>query len=58
MVDVIGIYLALSSCDGRAKARPRGATPRPWSGAEARGPHARRAAAKRIYPKYEVRGSG
>ena len=35
MVDVIGIYLALSSCDGLAKAQPRGATPRPQSGAEA-----------------------
>ena len=35
-----------------------GATPCPRSGAEAGGPHARRAAAKRSYPTSKVRGSG
>ena len=37
---------------------PRGATPRPRSGAEARRTHARRAAAKRSYPASKVRGGG
>ena len=36
---------------------PRGATPRPRSGAEAGGPHAPGAVAKRSYPTSEVRGS-
>ena len=50
--------IAQAAATWRNIARPRGATPRPRSGAEARRTHARRAAAKRSYPASKVRGGG